>query len=233
MNIIPRSQWGARPPSNRQYLSDGWVDTIVVHYTAMNGDRVDSLDESMARLRGVQRYHMDSNGWSDIGYHFAFDKNGNVFEARGFNVYGAHVLGHNGHTYGVVFLGAERNDRDDLTDAGREALVLLCGEIEKQVGRRLFIKGHKELGPTACPGDEIMGFINSDAFRVAVDRARQGQVDDAESRPWPIPLPKWWWAWASWWLQGRKGPRPDAPRLIPLWAWRRLIAFKKARKKNA
>lgn len=52
-----------------------------------------------------------------------------------------------------------------------------------------------------------------------------------EDKTWPIPLPAWTWAWMRWRLTGRKGPRPpDAPKVIPAWAWRRLIALQKAQK---
>lgn len=48
---------------------------------------------------------------------------------------------------------------------------------------------------------------------------------------WPIPVPRWFWAWARWRLQGLEGTRPkDAPRIIPLWAWRRLRALTDARR---
>ena len=54
-------------------------------------------------------------------------------------------------------------------------------------------------------------------------RLQKPSTDDVP--PWPIPVPKWYWNWALWRLQGRKGPRPaDAPMLIPPWAWRRLRA---------
>jgi hypothetical protein len=43
---------------------------------------------------------------------------------------------------------------------------------------------------------------------------------------WPIPIPKWFWAWAEWKLGGSKGQRPStAPRIIPPWAWLRLKAL--------
>lgn len=42
---------------------------------------------------------------------------------------------------------------------------------------------------------------------------------------WPRKIPAWWWKWAKWVDQGRKGPRPpDAPRVIPPWAWARYLA---------
>lgn len=48
-------------------------------------------------------------------------------------------------------------------------------------------------------------------------------------RQWPVPLPKWWWAWNLWKEKG--GTRPaGTPYLIPLWAWARRRAFLAARK---
>lgn len=54
------------------------------------------------------------------------------------------------------------------------------------------------------------------------------------TKPWPRPIPAWFWPWLRW-DQGHgefknrrrdKAVRPkSAPRLIPLWAWRRRRAF--------
>lgn len=56
------------------------------------------------------------------------------------------------------------------------------------------------------------------------------QFDPA--KPWPKPIPAWFWLWAKWKLQGSpKGERPkSAPTFIKPWAWRRLAAIKKGRK---
>jgi peptidoglycan hydrolase-like protein with peptidoglycan-binding domain len=52
---------------------------------------------------------------------------------------------------------------------------------------------------------------------------------------WPVPLPKWFWVWARWYLgrsefavDGPQNPHvrpPSAPRLIVEWAWRRLAVL--------
>lgn len=47
-------------------------------------------------------------------------------------------------------------------------------------------------------------------------------------RPWPVPLPKWFFPWAAWRLAGAQGARPSAPYKIPAWAWLRL-SYMKAR----
>lgn len=57
------------------------------------------------------------------------------------------------------------------------------------------------------------------------------------ARPWPIPVPRWFWAWAEWRLGGNVGPRPAGAQevirkegRIPDWAWRRLEALIAGRK---
>lgn len=55
------------------------------------------------------------------------------------------------------------------------------------------------------------------------------------NKPWPVPLPAWFWPWANWYLgtgeyKGLKFrdklTRPaTAPKLIPKWAWARLEAL--------
>lgn len=53
------------------------------------------------------------------------------------------------------------------------------------------------------------------------------------AKAWPVPIPAWFWPWAIWRFAGRpEGQRPgNAPRFIPLWAWRRLKALEDARRK--
>ena len=59
----------------------------------------------MAECRAIQNYHMDSNGWSDIGYSFLIGGDGNVYEGRGWNKVGAHTYGFNDVGYGIDFIG--------------------------------------------------------------------------------------------------------------------------------
>lgn len=59
------------------------------------------------------------------------------------------------------------------------------------------------------------------------DRYRHHSV-----KPWPVPIPAWFWEWAKWRIAGAPaGQRPkDAPWFIPPWAWRRLTALLEARR---
>ena len=68
-------------------------------------------------------------------------------------------------------------------------------------------------------------------WKLFVDMVKH-QYDSLKTGGWPVPLPAWYWVWARWKMGVAEfkpygpsyGPlRPAAaPKLIPLWAWRRL-----------
>lgn len=106
--IVHRSQWGAdenlvrAPPRFARYLR-----FAVIHHTA--GKPAESPEESAAILRGIQLFHVQANGWDDIGYNFLVDGFGQVFEGRAGgadqNVIGAHARELNIGSVGLAVLG--------------------------------------------------------------------------------------------------------------------------------
>lgn len=54
--------------------------------------------------------HVETNGWSDIGYHFYITTDGKLHECRPLNRNGAHVKGHNTDNIGVCLEGGLNND---------------------------------------------------------------------------------------------------------------------------
>jgi hypothetical protein len=98
-NICLRGCWGARAPDYPSRYNSG-LNRAIIHHTASSGQwNTDSLAESKSNVRGVQNYHMDSQGWGDIGYHFLVDKLGNVFEARRDSMTGLPRGAHDGNNY--------------------------------------------------------------------------------------------------------------------------------------
>jgi len=101
-----RSAWGARPPKDPpEYAST--VQMAFIHHT-VNSNSYGPGDVP-AILRGIQAFHMDSNGWNDIGYNFLIDRFGGIWEGRGGGidrpVVGAQVLGFNTGSTGVAMIG--------------------------------------------------------------------------------------------------------------------------------
>ena len=46
-------------------------------------------------VRGIQDWHINGNGWCDIGYSFLVGGDGNIYEGRGWDEIGAHTGGFN------------------------------------------------------------------------------------------------------------------------------------------
>ncbi|CAM5173100.1 unnamed protein product [Eretmochelys imbricata] len=65
--IVSRSQWEAQVPRSRDPLGTP-VPYAIIHHTA--GNHCTSQVSCSRQVRGIQSYHMDKKGWSDIGYNF-------------------------------------------------------------------------------------------------------------------------------------------------------------------
>ena len=167
--VVSRAQWGARSPSgSMSYCSP--TTHLCVHHTAGSGAyNAETLAECMANVRAVQSYHMDVNGWYDVGYNYMICKHGHIFEARygGDNVRGAHD-GYNCPSMGASAMGyfhppynnqptaallgsfetlfAWKADQNGLDPHGVSYYSSWGGNMNT-------IYGHKQVSATACPGD--------------------------------------------------------------------------------
>lgn len=68
---------------------------IVVHCSATPTGTVDS----------IRNYHINHNGWSDIGYHYVIERDGALKTGRPLEQIGAHVKGANADTIGICLVG--------------------------------------------------------------------------------------------------------------------------------
>ena len=134
------------------------VNEIIVHCTATRADWREGQSTTQ-RVAEVKRWHVDDNGWSDIGYHFLIDRDGTVAPGRPESKTGAHTKGHNTGTIGVsLFGGASSNENDQFADnftpAQDKALRKLISELEDKYSPKKSIKisGHNEYSAKACPG---------------------------------------------------------------------------------
>ncbi|MFI2629994.1 N-acetylmuramoyl-L-alanine amidase [Streptomyces collinus] len=178
--VTSRSAWGADeslvkdPPTYT-----GNTKAMFVHHTA--GTNAYACSQSASIVRGVFLYHVKSNGWNDIGYHFLVDKCGTVFEGRAGGidkpVLGAHAYGFNTATSSVSVLGdystAATNAavRQSVAKVAAWKLglygidptgtVVLTSGADNgkyklgQKGTFYRISGHRDGYPTACPGQNL------------------------------------------------------------------------------
>ena len=178
-DIVTRKEWGANEslrrggPSYAPRIKAGFV-----HHTASTNNY--SRAEAPAVVRGIYSYHVQSNGWSDIGYNFLVDRFGTIYEGRygGMTkpVIGAHAGGFNTETFGVSLLGtfnsatppaemksglrrllAWKYDNHHVSVLG-ETSYTSYGSTRYSAGTTVSINrlaGHREASLTVCPGDRV------------------------------------------------------------------------------
>lgn len=174
--IRSRASWGAAPPRVVPGRSTDVRFAVVHHSVSANSY---SSTQVPGILRGIQRYHL-SQGWDDIGYNFAVDRFGTIWEARYGSavapVIGGHALGFNSGSVGVVMLGEFGSVLP--TEAASRAVGDVAGwklalhgadprgsTAEISGGSSTIpadstvtiprIVGHRDLSATSCPGANL------------------------------------------------------------------------------
>lgn len=87
----------------------------------------------------IRRWHVEEQGWSDVGYHYVILLDGTIQLGRDLNTVGAHVGGHNQNSIGVCYIGG-KDGLDTRTTGQKASLVYLVATL-----KRMF-KGTKVLG---------------------------------------------------------------------------------------
>src|SRR3954471_7000715 len=110
--IYTRAQWGADErlrlnacPKGPDYSST--IKMGFIHHT--DGPNGYTAAQVPSILRSIYAYHVESNGWCDVGYNFLVDRFGRIWEGRygGITkaVIGAHTGGFNANSFGVSMIG--------------------------------------------------------------------------------------------------------------------------------
>lgn len=178
-SIVERSQWGARSPKcTISYMSA--LNRAVIHHTADSGQyRSTGLSYSKANVRGVQNYHMDVQGWCDVGYHFLVDKYGYIFAGRYNSAYakprGAHDAV-NYNSFGFTAMGYFHPPYNNApTWALRNSLWnVIAWKMPggwSSYGGSVYTRSsegrlttHRDVGPTACPGDKLYVYVGGNWY---------------------------------------------------------------------
>lgn len=170
-----RSEWTSRARRNPDAQPAAKVEFAVVHHSVSSNTY--SQAQVPAQIRSIQAYHMDGNGWDDIGYNFVVDRFGGIWEGRQGSidaaVVGAHAGGFNSGAVGVVVLG--NYGATQASAAAKEAVAKVigwkfaqfgtpstghttrtsAGNVKYPAGTQVTIPrvvGHRDVGSTACPG---------------------------------------------------------------------------------
>jgi len=168
-DYVTRTEWDC---PDGQEPSGPVVATDVTHQIVHHSAGPNSSEDWPAVVRAIWDYHVNTNNWSDIGYNWLVDPDGNIYQGRGWidgndEVQGAHFCGTNSNTMAACLLGnfeeAEPASEalaslEDLLawKSDQKGIDPLGQEFHASSGLNLFnISGHRDGCNTLCPGENL------------------------------------------------------------------------------
>jgi hypothetical protein len=180
---VTRTQWGHPQGQTLPGASTTNVTHLIVHHS----DGSNTSSDWAATVRAIRNFHVNTNGWADVGYNFLIAPDGTLYEGRRSNnqdVTGAHFCGFNAATMGVCMLGSFTSV--NITNTAQNTLVRTlawkCCDKGIDPTTTAFhsssnltlnrISGHRDGCATSCPGNtfypnlptvrtEVSSYINN------------------------------------------------------------------------
>jgi len=161
--VFDRERIGLRKPAGPTSRQDR-ITRASIHHGGEVGPARMSFDKMQETWKQWQAFHINSRGWSDIGYQFGVDGKGRLYEGRSVHTVPAAVAGWNTGSVGIVF--AQDGTRYGLTKAQRNTLRVLfehgISELDLPPLKRLEVRTHRECPQhesNTCPGQKIQRHV--------------------------------------------------------------------------
>lgn len=127
------------------------VKKVYLHCSASDVKTHDNIET-------IREWHVQGNGWSDIGYHYFITKNGTIEEGRPLEKIPSAQKGHNTGTIAICLSGKHI---DSFTHEQLESLVEFCKKINYSYDKISF-HGHCEVSDKTCPVFDYKKILNLD-----------------------------------------------------------------------
>ena len=126
------------------------TEYIVIHCAATKA----SMDIGLTEIR---KWHVQDNGWRDVGYHYIIRRNGEVELGRSIRDTGAHAAGYNHKSVSVCMVGGMAEDNsaeNNFTAQQWTALLDLVKQLKADYPDADVI-GHNEISEKKCPSFDV------------------------------------------------------------------------------
>jgi hypothetical protein len=179
MTLHPRRDWTSTPAADAHPFEPTAVRGTAVHW---NGPPVpeSALTDPRSYLEGVRRFHVGTNGWSDIAYNFAVDQRGDIWTLRGMR----HMSGANGDSTVnaqwvavLAIIGVGQKPSPSML----EGIKTVAGMVRDEYPRGDRVTTHQAIRPTstACPGPDLIPWVTATNFTEEDDMAAADDVIEA------------------------------------------------------
>ena len=141
------------------------TEMIVVHCAATKP----SMDIGYKEIR---KWHVEDNGWDDVGYHYIIKRDGTVEVARAEAFQGAHAPAANSKSIGVCLVGGMAEDGGAENNFTIEQFLTLKDLIKKLKMTNpniIEIVGHCDIQDNKpnCPGFNLKEWLIKEDINVA------------------------------------------------------------------
>jgi len=129
------------------------TDFVIVHHSATARDTTTT--------ESIKKYHIDHNGWDNIGYHKVIEGDGSIHTGMPINMVGYHCLygDLNYKSVGICLTGNFQEERPSGAQLKSLEEVLKEWEEKYDIPRDKIL-GHKKTGAaTSCPGDNLVSWL--------------------------------------------------------------------------
>ena len=117
------------------------VDRVFLHCSASDDPEHDSIDV-------IRRWHVDGNGWDDVGYHYFIRRDGTLEAGRPLEKTPAAQAGNNAATIAICLHGLTL---ERFTKAQYRTLIDLATAMDDACAGMLSFHGHCEVSSKSCP----------------------------------------------------------------------------------
>ena len=151
-NYVPRSSWGKVAVNYMTLEQEGNLsldelkEIASLHHT-VTGSKYSSqgninLDDEFKTVEEVEKLHIDTFKFADVGYHYMIGQSGKVYEGRPLQYTGSHTGGLNSKNAGIAFIGCyddkgcpkEGYNVTDVTDEMIESAANLIAYLSVNQG---------------------------------------------------------------------------------------------------
>jgi N-acetylmuramoyl-L-alanine amidase len=154
------------PSKTYSFRDTNTIDKIVIHQT-------DTEDQGKFSAYAIASFHVNTNNWPGIGYHYIITEDGNIYKTSSEDLITYHASNYNNRSIGVAITGLHRCSADDdnfevISKKKYKALIFLLAKLSNEFNINTDnIIGHTETGsPKSCPN------LNMDQLRSDVKKKR-------------------------------------------------------------
>ena len=124
------------------------IKRVIVHHTAAL---------ATTPWTAVARYHVNDRGWPGIGYHLGITPDGGLSYLGDIATLRYHAGAANTDSIGICFAGNFMTD--EPASAALATFAKLLTVIEVFLGCQVILQGHRDVGETLCPGDNLYAVL--------------------------------------------------------------------------